>query len=213
VAELKSRDTGASALTPPGQSGGFRPTPNDTPQGALMPRNGQEAIARLVLQNEVEQFLYREARYLDERRHTEWLDFFAEDLHYFMPIRRNIKFGDWDLEYSDPESEISYFDEGKDILTGRVRQINTGVHWAEEPVSRFEHLISNVEILNEEGDTVEVASKFYTYQNRLQDEVQVFCGRRYDILRRDPETTFKIVKRKILLAQNVLLPKVINTFF
>jgi len=71
----------------------------------------------------------------------------------------------------------------------------------------------NVEILSEDGGTVEVASKFYVYQNRLQDEVQVFCGRRYDLLRPDPETTFKIVKRKILLAQNVLLPKVINTFF
>jgi 3-phenylpropionate/cinnamic acid dioxygenase small subunit len=170
-------------------------------------------LARLILQQQVDEFLYREARFLDERRYSEWLDFMAEDLHYFMPIRRNIKFGDWDLEYSDPEREISYFDEGKDILVGRVRQINTGVHWAEEPVSRFEHIISNVEILSVEGDTVEVASKFYVYQNRLQDEVQVFCGRRYDVLRRDPETTFKVVKRKILLAQNVLLPKVINTFF
>ena len=171
------------------------------------------ALARLVLQQQVEAFLYREARFLDERRLTEWLDFYAADVHYFMPIRRNIQFGDWDLEYSAPETEISYFDEGKDILEGRVRQINTGVHWAEEPVSRFEHIISNVEVLKEEGDTVEVASKFYCYQNRLQDEVQVFVGRRYDLLRRDPETTFKIVKRKILLAQSVLLPKVINTFF
>jgi 3-phenylpropionate/cinnamic acid dioxygenase small subunit len=171
------------------------------------------SLARLVLQQQVNEFLFREARYLDERKLTEWLDFMAEDVHYFMPIRRNIKFGDWDLEYSDPEREISYFDEGKDILEGRVRQLKTGVHWAEEPVSRFEHLISNVEIIREEGDTVEVASKFYVYQNRLQDEVQVFCGRRYDILRRDPETGFKVVKRTILLAQNVLLPKVINTFF
>src|SRR5438105_3354476 len=134
----------------------------------------EETLSRLVLQQEVQEFLYREARLLDERRLNEWLDLLADDIHYFMPIRRNIKFGDWDLEYSDPESEISYFDEGKDILQGRVRQINTGVHWAEEPVSRFEHLISNVEILNEESDTVEVASKFYCYQNRWRDEVQVF---------------------------------------
>src|SRR6266540_6468297 len=141
-----------------------------------MPRSGPEAVARLVLQNEVAQFLYREARYLDERRITEWLDFFAEDVHYFMPIRRNIKFGDWDLEYSDPESEISYFDEGKDILTGRVRQLNTGVHWAEEPVSRFEHLISNIEIAAVNGDEVQVNSKFFCYQNRLQDEVNLFVG-------------------------------------
>ena len=160
-----------------------------------------------------EKFLFREARLLDERRLTEWLDLLAEDIHYYMPIRRNIKFGDWDLEFSDPESEISYFDEAKDILEGRVRQINTGVHWAEEPVSRFEHIITNVEVTRDGGDEVEVASKFFVYQNRLADEVNHFVGRRYDLLRRDPDTGFKVVKRKILLAQNVLLPKVINTFF
>lgn len=179
----------------------------------VVARTTDEMLARMVLQREVEDFLYREARYLDERKLTEWLDFFATDLHYFMPIRRNIKFGDWDLEFSDPESEISYFDEGKDILEGRVRQINTGVHWAEEPVSRFEHIITNVEIVSDEGDEVQVNSKFFVYQNRLADEVQTFVGRRYDLLRRDSETGFKVVKRKIYLAQNVLLPKVINTFF
>lgn len=173
----------------------------------------QEMLARLALQQEVQDFLYLEARLLDERRLDEWIGLMADEIHYFMPIRRNVKFGDWDLEFSDPENEISYFDEGLDILRGRVRQINTGVHWAEEPVSRFEHLITNVEVIGEEGDEVRVASKFFVYQNRLADEVNHFVGRRYDTLRRDPETVFKIVKRKIILAQNVLLPKVINTFF
>jgi biphenyl 2,3-dioxygenase subunit beta len=172
-----------------------------------------ELLARMALKHEVEEFFYREVRLLDERRLTEWLDLLAEDVFYYMPIVRNIKFGDWDLEYSDPESEISYFDETKDILEGRVRQINTGVHWAEEPVSRFVHIITNVEITKDGGDEVEVASKFFVYQNRLADEVNHFVGRRYDVLRRDPETVFKVVKRKIILAQNVLLPKVINTFF
>jgi 3-phenylpropionate/cinnamic acid dioxygenase small subunit len=172
-----------------------------------------EPLERLMLQNDVERFLFHEALLLDERRLTEWLDLLAEDLHYWMPLRRNIKFGDWDLEFSDPETEISYFDEGKDILTGRVRQINTGVHWAEEPVSRFEHLISNVLITDANEDEVHVTSKFFVYQNRLQDEVQIFVGRRYDTLRRDSDTVFKVVKRTIYLNQSVLLPKVVNTFF
>ena len=185
----------------PGGLGGA-PTPNSI-----------DAIERFVLQKDVEQFLYREARLLDERRLTDWLDLLAEDIQYWMPIRRNIKFGDWDLEFSDPEREISYFDEGKDILEGRVRQINSGVHWAEEPVSRFEHLISNVEIVGVEGDEIQVNSKFFCYQNRLQDEVQLFVGRREDVLRREAVTGFKVARRKIIVAQSVLLPKVVNTFF
>ena len=38
---------------------------------------------------EVEQFLYREARLLDERRFHEWLLLFTEDVRYWMPVRSN----------------------------------------------------------------------------------------------------------------------------
>jgi 3-phenylpropionate/cinnamic acid dioxygenase small subunit len=171
-----------------------------------------EILERVILQQEVEQFLYREARLLDERRLDEWLELLAEELHYWMPMRRNIKFGDWDLEFTSADTEINWFDEGKDVLAGRIRQINTGIHWPEEPVSRFEHLVTNVEVVAVDGDEIRVNSKFFCYQNRLQDEVNNFVGRREDLLRRDAETRFKIVRRKIILAQNVMLPKVLNTF-
>jgi len=166
----------------------------------------------VILQHDVEQFLYKEARLLDERKLEEWLDLLADDLDYWMPMRRNVKFGDWDLEFTDHHKEINWFDEGKDVLAGRIRQLNTGVHWPEEPVSRFEHLITNVELVGVEGDEVHVNSKFHCYQNRLQDEVNQWLGRREDVLRRNPETKFKLVRRKIILAQNVMLPKVLNTF-
>lgn len=170
-------------------------------------------LERVVLQHDVEQFLYKEARLLDERRLEEWLDLLAEDLDYWMPMRRNVKFGDWEMEFTSHDTEINWFDEGKDILAGRIRQINTGVHWPEEPVSRFEHIVTNVEVVGVDGEEVRVNSKFFCYQNRLQDEVNHWVGRREDVLRRDSETGFKLVKRKIIVAQNVMLPKVVNTFF
>ena len=42
----------------------------------------------MSLQYDIEQFYFREARTLDERRYRDWLDFFADDVHYWMPIRR-----------------------------------------------------------------------------------------------------------------------------
>ena len=125
-----------------------------------------EVLERLVLKDEIEQFLYHEAALLDERRWEEWVDLFAEDVHYFMPIRRNVKFGEQNRENTDPESEISWFDEGKDTLAGRVRQINTGVHWAEEPFSRIRHLITNIVVTDVQGDEVHVRSNFFCYTNR-----------------------------------------------
>ena len=170
-------------------------------------------MERIILQHEIEQFYYREARLLDERRLEEWLDLLDEDLHYWMPMRRNIKFGDWDREFTNLDTEINWFDEGKNILAGRIRQINTGVHWPEEPVSRFEHIVTNIEVTSVAGEEVRANSKYFCYQNRLQDEVNSWVGRREDLVRRDTETGFKIVRRKIILAQNVMLPKVVNTFF
>ena len=154
-----------------------------------------------------------EAELLDERRYTDWVDLLAEDIHYYMPVRRNVKFGEQARENSDPESEISWFDEGKTTLAGRVRQINTGVHWCEEPFSRIRHIVTNIQVTDVEGDEVKVMSRFFCYTNRLHEEVNIFVGKRTDLLRRDPETGWKIAARTILLDQNVLLSKVITTFF
>ena len=38
------------------------------------------------------------------------------------------------------------------------------------------------------GDEVNVSSRFFVYTNRLHDEVNIFVGKRYDVLRRDPVT-------------------------
>jgi len=146
------------------------------------------ALERLLLEREIERFLYHEAELLDERRFNEWIDLIADDIRYFVPQRRNVKFGEQERENSDPESEISWFDEGKVTLAGRVRQINTGLHWAEEPLSRVCHIVSNVEVLDVQGDEVKVKSRFLVYRNRLQDEVDLFVGKREDTLRRDAET-------------------------
>jgi 3-phenylpropionate/cinnamic acid dioxygenase small subunit len=173
----------------------------------------QPAVERMLLEREIERFLFHEAELLDERRFSEWIDLIADDMHYFVPQRRNVKFGEQERENSDPESEISWFDEGKATLAGRVRQINTGLHWAEEPLSRVCHMVTNVEVLSVQGDEVKVKSRFLVYRNRLQDEVDLFVGKREDTLRRDPETGWKIAKRTVILDQNVLLAKNITVFF
>ena len=172
-----------------------------------------QVLERLVLKDEIEQFLYHEAALIDERRYEEWIELYADDVHYHMPIRRNIKFGQWDMEDSSSDSEVSWMDEGKETLMGRVRQLVTGVHWAEEPVSRVRHIVTNVRITGVKGDEVSVSDCFFVWHNRLQEEVNLFAGRRDHVLRRDPVTGWKVAKRTILLDQNVLLSKVITTFF
>ena len=111
------------------------------------PISKQDArMSRLLLTHEVAEFLYREAELLDERRYDEWLDVLAEDIRYWMPMRRNIKFGEGEREFTREGQDIAWFDEGKDTLVRRVKQIQTGIHWAEEPQSRISHLVTNVQL-------------------------------------------------------------------
>ena len=172
----------------------------------------QAELQRLLLERDVENFLYREAELLDDRRYEDWLDLWTEDAHYFMPIRRNIKFGQWDAENTNELEDISWFDEGKQTLTSRVVQLNTGIHWSEEPPSRICHMVSAVRIDEVNGNEVSVHSRFLIYRNRLADEQNFYVGKREDTLRR-VGGKWKIARRKVILDQSVMLSKNITFFF
>jgi 3-phenylpropionate/cinnamic acid dioxygenase small subunit len=176
-----------------------------------------DRINRLLLQQEIEEFLYREAELLDERSYEEWLALVADDVRYWMPMRRNVKIGEQQREFTRADHDINWFDEGKDTLERRVRQILTGMHWAEEPVSRISHMVSNVQLLEATpslAEPAEVATKcrFLIYRNRVETETDILVGKREDRLRR-VDGGWQIARRKIILDQNVLLTKNLTFFF
>ena len=176
-----------------------------------------ERIGRLLLKQEVDEFLYYEADLLDARRYDDWLALLADDVRYWMPMRRNVKVDDLEREFTREGRDISWFDEGKQTLTRRVRQIQTGIHWAEEPVSRISHVISNIRLLEAnpswaEPAEVAVGCRFLVYRNRVETETDILVGKREDLLRR-VEGELKITRRRILLDQNVLLSKNLTFFF
>jgi 3-phenylpropionate/cinnamic acid dioxygenase small subunit len=188
--------------------------------------NGEAALARLLLQREIEEFLFREAELLDERRYEEWLALFTEDARYWMPMRRNVPPGAADRELTREGVDVNWFDEGKDTLARRVAQIRTGVHWAEEPPSRICHLVSNVQLVDAGAvpcpdaeasppgtppPEIKVKSRFLIYRNRVETETDLLVGKREDRLRRQGGQ-WRIARRMIVLDQSVLLVKNL-TFF
>ena len=177
----------------------------------------EEQIARLLLQQEIENFLHCEADLLDERRYEDWLGLLAEDVRYWMPMRRNVKFGEEEREFTRAGQDISWFDEGKETLTRRVKQILTGIHWAEEPVSRISHMVSNIRLVEVNPSPAEPAEaavkcRFLIYRNRVETETDILVGKREDLLRR-VDGQWQIARRKIILDQNVLMTKNLTFFF
>jgi 3-phenylpropionate/cinnamic acid dioxygenase small subunit len=176
-----------------------------------------DRVARLLLAQELAEFLYVEAELLDERHYDDWLALLTDDIRYWMPMRRNVKYGDTTREFTREREDISWFDEGKETLTRRVRQIQTGIHWAEEPQSRIAHLVSNVQLLEATPSVntpreVTTKCRFLVYRNRVETETDFLVGKREDTLRRAGEG-WQIARRKIILDQNVLMTKNLTFFF
>ena len=179
---------------------------------------------RAEITYEVEQFLYHEARLLDERRLHEWLELFTEDVRYWMPGRTSrYPVASKAIGILDPEryeadelskdGELAIFDETKETLQARIMRLDTGMAWAEDPPSRTRHLITNIEV--EPGDTaaeLKVFSNYMVYRSRGETEQDFYVGRREDVLRQ-VDGTWKIARRKIILDQNVLLAKNMSIFF
>ena len=173
---------------------------------------------------EVEQFLYREARLLDDRRFHEWLEMLSDDIRYWMPVRSNkypkiskaisiLDGARYEEEELAKEDELAIMDETKESLTSRVARLDTGMAWAEDPPSRTRHMVSNIEV--EEGDgpsELKVYSCYMVYRNRGEREQDFYIGAREDVLRREGGV-LKVVRRKIVLDQNVLLAKNVSIFF
>ena len=166
------------------------------------------------LQHEIEQFLYQEAALLAEREYRDWLDLFAEDIHYWMPTRYNRLRRELDREFSEP-NETAFFDEDYDSLSRRITRLETGMAWAEDPPSRTRHLFTNIRVVpTETADEFTVHSNFLLYRTRLEHDVEFFVGAREDLLRRvDDGIGWQIARRKVILDQSTLNAKNLSMFF
>jgi 3-phenylpropionate/cinnamic acid dioxygenase small subunit len=164
------------------------------------------------LRHTLEDFFYFEAELLDDRRLREWLDLLTDDVHYSMPIRRNLleRPADVKEELSKP-GEAYYFNDTKKTLTVRVERLYAKNAWAEMPPSRTRHLISNIRVKRESGSEIEVHTNFLCYRTRMEKDQDIFVGTRHDLLRTE-SSSFKIARRMIILDQASLAAKNISVF-
>jgi 3-phenylpropionate/cinnamic acid dioxygenase small subunit len=187
-------------------------TPDFKPQAGEPQINGQPVTVEL--HHEIEQFLYREARLLDERRFEEWYELLADDLQYVMPTRYNRLRREAQHEFAAGD-EAQHFDEDKHSIAQRIRRLRSGAAWAEDPPSRTRHFVSNVVVRGSaEPEEFEVDCYYLLYRSRLEREVEIFAGMRHDRVRRGSATPrWQIARRRILLDQTVILARNLSFFF
>ncbi len=155
---------------------------------------------RTLLRLEFEQRYFEEAALLDQDRLEEWLDLFADDVRYFAPVRAELGRGNEDLARG---LRLSIFDDNKDGLKLRVARIRSGAAHADEPPSRVRHFVTNVRVLQCDGEKATVASNFIVFKSRHGRDETLFVGRREDRWAGGPGN-WKIAGRLIVLDHNIL---------
>jgi len=163
----------------------------------------------MLLWHRVNQFYNQEARALDEEDYATWFSMLAEDIHYWMPARESLFRKD---EESDTVNKMNHYNESLQSLQLRVARLHSGAAWAEDPRTRYRHIITNVEVeLGDEEGEVNVRSNTIVYRNRLEREEYWLLAKREDILR-DTGDSFNVAKRKITPDFSCLLSKNLNVF-
>ena len=162
-----------------------------SPHGRLAQENLPVAKQPPLDLRDIEQFLYREARLIDERRFDEWLSLYTDDAIYWVPANRND---------ANPKREVSLIYDTRNRMAERVFRITSGLGHAQDPPSRTRHLISNVELLEGKKDEVTVSSYLALYELR-RGKQNNFAARLEHRLRR-VDGDWRIALRKVELLNN-----------
>jgi 3-phenylpropionate/cinnamic acid dioxygenase small subunit len=113
----------------------------------------------------VQQFLFREARLLDERRLQEWLALYAEDAEYWVPYA-------W--EQKSAKDHVSLFYETKSLLSMRVDRLERELSPLDSPMARVNHYLTNVTV--EDGAELTARAQLLFVEYR-RDEQRWFAAR------------------------------------
>ena len=153
------------------------------------------ATRAVVTRAEVEDFLYHEAALLDDWKLNEWQQLLTDDAAYYVPPNDQLE--------SDHRSTLFLVADDRERIRQRIiRVLDPNCH-AEFPKSRTRRMISNVRIVNIDGDLVSVAANFVCYRYRRFERIREYVGAyRYLLLRTGD--SFRIKERRVLIDAHEL---------
>jgi 3-phenylpropionate/cinnamic acid dioxygenase small subunit len=138
-------------------------------------------------------FLNKEARLADEARYAEWEALWTDDAIYWVPATTDPNV--------DPNKQISHIYDNRSRIATRIKLLQSGYRFSQEPASSMRRLISNIEV--EKSDNVEliVGSNFLLVELSIQakHETHLWAGRTTHILRW-VGNELKMSQKKIVLV-------------
>jgi 3-phenylpropionate/cinnamic acid dioxygenase small subunit len=114
-----------------------------------------------------EQFVQNEARLMDDNRYDAWLDLWAEDAVYRIPLGPS---------EADEREQVALVNERRQQIEDRVARLKGRFAHAQSPRSRLMRLVSNIE-LEETGDGILTGTSTFVLGEIRNDRQHVYFGR------------------------------------
>ena len=140
---------------------------------------------------DVERFVYREARLLDQRRFDEWCELFTEDGDYWAPTHH---------DQATPDERVSLFYDTRSTMAARIARLSHSDVHAQAPPSHTAHMVSNIE-LDAQGHSEQefkVYAAFFMGEYR-HTEPRWYSGR-YEYTLRHVHSGLRIARKKVVLV-------------
>jgi 3-phenylpropionate/cinnamic acid dioxygenase small subunit len=148
-------------------------------------------VEDLLLHHEVSQFLYREARLQDNHEYDAWEALWTDDGVYWIPANG---------EAGDPEQEMSIIYDNRSRIALRVSQFHTGKRYSQSPRSPLRRVISNVEILENDGSQLVVTANVILFEAHARGDT--LWGSRNEYRLRREESGLRMSGKKVVLTNN-----------
>lgn len=155
---------------------------------------------------EIQAFLYAEARALDDRDWDNWLEFYHKDCPFWMPA-----WDDYDALTEDPLNEMSLmYYPNRSGIEDRVFRIQTDRSSATSlPEPRTGHNISNIEILSRDGSEIKLQFNWLTLSYRYGETDQHWGTSFYTI---DSSAGKPLITSKKVVLKNDHIHHVIDVY-
>ena len=116
-----------------------------------------------ITRDDIVEFIYAEARMLDEGRFSEWLDLWLPDGFYWMPL---------DYKQSDPNLMTSLLYEDDFMRRLRVERLNGERTFSQKPKSRCHHVIQRpfVDKFDADAGEFETNTAMHYVETRLDEQ-------------------------------------------
>jgi benzoate/toluate 1,2-dioxygenase subunit beta len=142
------------------------------------------------LRERVEEFLFYEAKLIDEHRYEQWLELWTDDGLYWVPANS---------DDADPARQAMIIYDNRARLGDRIYRLTSGAAWAQQPRSRTRRLISNVEVRETDGGYAVESNCLIAEMRRTRQDI--FAARVLHTLRPAGDS-FRIALKKVLLLNN-----------